>query len=92
MVVTLEKTKEWLRVVSDTEDSLISDFIVAAEGLVEGVLRFPLTNYEGNTPEPVKHAIYFAVSKMYEERNELKMSELIDVLRQLLFAERQVSW
>ena len=92
MFVTLEKTKEWLRVVNNDEDPLISDFIVAAEDIVAGVLRFPLANYEGNLPEPVKHAIYFTVSKMYEERNELKMPELVEVLKQLLFTERQVSW
>ncbi len=92
MFVTLEKTKEWIRVEAVDEDSLITDFIVAAEGIVEGVLRFPLSNYEGDIPEPVKHSIYFTVSKMYEERNELKMAELTEVLRQLLFTERQVSW
>ena len=92
MVVTLEKTKEWLRVDGDNEDSLIESFIMAAEDIVEGVLRFPLSEYEENVPEPVKHAIYFAVSKLYEERNELNTGELTEVLKSLLFAQRKVEW
>lgn len=92
MTVTLETTKEWLRVTHDTEDELITGFIETAEGIVEGILRFPLANYEGNVPKPVTHAIYYAVSKLYEERNELDMHGLTDVVRSLLFCERQVSW
>lgn len=92
MVVTLEKTKQWLRVEGNNEDTLIESFIEAAEDIVEGVLRFPLADYEGNVPEAVKHAIYFAVSKMYEERNELNTGELTEVLKSLLFAQRKVEW
>ena len=92
LVVTLEKTKEWLRVDSDNEDSLIESFIMAAEDIVEGVLRFPLSDYDGQVPEPVKQAIFFAVSKLYEERNELNTDELTEVLKNLLFAQRKVEW
>lgn len=92
LVVTLEKTKEWLRVDSDNEDSLIESFIMAAEDIVEGVLRFPLSDYDGQVPEPVKQAIFFTVSKLYEERNELNTDELTEVLKSLLFAQRKVEW
>ncbi len=92
MVVTLEDTKAWLRVDSADEDALIESFIATAEDIVEGILRFPLSDYAGVVPEPVKHAIYFAVSKLYEERNELNTTELTDVLRTLLFAYREVEW
>ena len=92
LVVTLEKTKEWLRAEGENEDSLIESFILAAEDIVEGVLRFPLSEYAENVPESVKHAIYFAVSKLYEERNELNTGELTEVLKRLLFAQRKVEW
>ncbi len=92
MIVTLENTKEWIRVESNDEDALITSFILAAEDIVEGILRFSLADFEEGVPEPVKHAIYFAVSKFYEERNELDMDEVIDVLTALLFAYREVAW
>jgi hypothetical protein len=92
LVVTLEKTKEWLRVEGNTEDPLIESLILAAEDIVEGILRFPLSEYDGNVPEPVKQAIYFAVSKLYEERNELNTGELTDLLKKLLFAQRKAGW
>ena len=92
MVVTLEDTKAWLRVDGETEDALIVGLIETAEELVEGILRFPLGEFADEVPEPVKHAIYFAVSKLYEERNELKSDELTDVLKALLFSYRKVEW
>lgn len=91
MIVTLENTKAWLRVESNAEDALIESFIMAAEDIVAGILRFPLAEFT-DIPEPVKHAIYFAVSKLYEERNELNTSALIEVLKALLFSYRRVEW
>jgi len=91
LVVTLENTKAWLRVESNAEDALIESFIVAAEDIVAGILRFPLAEF-ADVPEPVKHAIYFAVSKLYEERNELNTSALTEVLKALLFSYRRVEW
>ena len=92
MIVTLENTKAWLRVESTDEDALIESLILAAEDIVAGILRFPLTDFTIDVPEPVKHAIYFAVSKLYEERNELNSGEMTDVLKALLFTYRKVEW
>lgn len=92
MLVTLEKTKEWMRVESNDEDALIESFILAAEDIVEGILRFPLRDFVDSVPEPVKHAIYFAVSKFHEERNELDTDKLNEVLKALLFSYREVEW
>lgn len=91
MVVNLENTKAWLRVEGNDEDALIESFIAAAEDMVEGILRFPLSEFS-DVPEPVKHAIYFAVSKLYEERNELNTGSLTEVLKALLFSYRRVAW
>jgi hypothetical protein len=91
LVVNLENTKAWLRVEGNDEDALIESFIAAAEDMVEGILRFPLSEFS-DVPEPVKHAIYFAVSKLYEERNELNTGSLTEVLKALLFSYRRVAW
>jgi len=92
LVVTLENTKEWLRVESNDEDALIESFILAAEDIVEGILRFPLSDFADAIPEPVKHAIYVAASKLYEERNELDTESINEVLTALLFSYREVVW
>lgn len=92
MNVTLEETKLWIRVEHSDEDALIESFILAAAELVEGILRFPLSEFEGNVPEAVKHAIFFTVSKFYEDRNELDMADLNNVLRALLFSYRKAEW
>ncbi len=52
MIVTLEKTKEWIRVESNDEDALIESFIAAAEDIVSGILRFPLSELS-EVPETV---------------------------------------
>ena len=92
MIVTLEETKLWIRVEHSDEDALIESFILAAEELVEGILRFPLSEFEGIVPEAIKHAVFFTVSKFYEDRNELDMAEINDVLRALLFSYRKAEW
>lgn len=81
-----------MRVESNDEDALIESFILAAEDIVEGILRFPLSDFADAVPEPVKHAVYFAVSKLYEERNELDAGSLNDVLKALLSSYREVAW
>lgn len=92
MIVTLEETKLWIRVEHSDEDALIESFILAAEELVEGILRFPLSEFEGNVPEAIKHAVFFTVSKFYEDRNELDMAEINSVLRALLSSYRKAEW
>lgn len=91
MIVTLEKTKEWLRVESTDEDALIESFILAAEDIVGGILRFSLGDLE-EMPETIKQAIYYAVSVMYEQRENLDIVALMTTLRGMLFAYRKDAW
>lgn len=91
MFVTLEKTKEWLRVESDSEDALIERFIMAAEDIVGGILRFPLSEFE-EVPETVEQAVCLAVSVMFEQRESLDIVALMTTLRGMLFAYRKDAW
>lgn len=50
MVLALEEVKLYLRIDGDGEDTLITKFILIAEDLVEGILRYPLSEFE-KTPE-----------------------------------------
>ena len=91
MIVTLEKTKQWLRVESNDEDALIESFITAAEDIVSGILRFPLYEMEV-VPEIIEQAIILAVSRLYEERESFDIAALMIALRGMLFAYREDTW
>jgi len=91
MVVTLEETKKFLRVDSDDEDALITDFIKASEDICEGVLRFPLSDFE-ETPELIKQAVLFGVSQFYEFRESIDTKIVIETIKRLLFAYRKEDW
>lgn len=91
MSVTLEKTKEWLRVESNDEDALISSYILAAEDIITGILRFPLSEFEV-LPEVVKQSMYYCIAEFYEKRNELNILELMNTLKIFLGPHRRGEW
>lgn len=91
MIVTLEKTKAWLRVESTDEDALIESYITAAEDIVTSILRFPLTEYE-TVPEPIVQAVLYCVSVFFEKRNEADMVGMLGTLKSFLFAYRKEAW
>ena len=91
MIVTLDETKKWIRVDTDDENALIENFITAAEDIVGGVLRFPLSEFE-EVPEAVKQAVFFTTSRFYEERESLDIVSLMNTLRGMLFVYRKDAW
>lgn len=91
MIVTLEKTKEWLRVESTDDDALIESFILAAEEIVQGVLRFPFTDLE-TVPEEIKQAVWYTVSQLYELRESFDITSLLKTLKHLLYEFRKDAW
>ena len=91
MIVTLDETKKWIRVDTEDEDALIESLIMAAEDIVCGVLRFPLSEFE-EVPETVKQAVFFTVSRFYEERESLDIVSLMNTLRGMLFVYRKDAW
>jgi uncharacterized phage protein (predicted DNA packaging) len=91
MVVSLEEAKLYLRVDGDEEDTLITSFILFAEEICEGVLRFPLTEFEA-IPDTLKNAVFYAIANMYEKRDEVDLKEVISVISRLLFFYRREGW
>lgn len=91
MVVTLEEVKLYLRVDGDEENTLITNFILTAEEICEGILRFPLTDFT-ELPETIKQAIFYAVANMYEKRENIEMKEVLNVITRLLFSYRKEGW
>lgn len=91
MIILLEEVKLYLRVDGDEENTLITNFIIAAEELCEGILRYPLSELT-KVSETVKQAILFAVANMYEQRENFDVKSVIEVMTRLLFAYRKDSW
>lgn len=91
MVVSLEEIKLYLRVDGEEEDTLISTFINVSEDLVEGILRYPLTEFE-ILPEIIKQAVMYSVANMYEKREDYDVKEVIDIMTKLLFSYRKDEW
>ena len=94
-VLTLQETKEFLRVDGDDEDALISSLIVTAEVLTEEVLRRRLTDFQ-EVPEPVHQAALILTATLFEERQVSKdnksgvsIQETLDLVRRMLFAYRK---
>lgn len=91
MVISLEEAKLFLRVDGDEENTLITNFILTAEEICEGVLRYPLTEFI-EVPGPVKQAILFVTAQFYEQRETIDVQALIETVRLLLFAYRKEGW
>ncbi|HHX63234.1 MAG TPA: phage gp6-like head-tail connector protein [Epulopiscium sp.] len=91
MVVTLEEVKLYLRIDGDEENTLITHFILASQELCEGILRYPLSEV-GEIPETIKQAILYATGCFYEQREAVDTKEVIEIMRNLLFAHRKESW
>lgn len=92
--MTLQETKDFLRLDGDDEDALVSSLIVTAKELTEGVLRRKLTEFK-EVPETVHQAMLIVVATLYEERQVAKdksgvdINETLDLVRRMLFAYRR---
>ena len=91
MVITLKEVKAYLRVDGDEEDMLITSFIIAAEEMCEGILRYPLDELT-LVPETVKQAVFYIVGQLYENREQVPIDEILEVVKCLLFNFRKESW
>ncbi len=91
MIVTLDETKLYLKVDGDDDNTLITDYINAAEELCEDILRYPISEFL-EVPETVKQAVLYAVGNLYEQRETLDMKSLIEMMTRILFAYRREGW
>ena len=91
MIVSLEEAKLFLRVDGDEENTLIANFIITAEDICEGILRFPLSEFT-IVPETVKQAVFYVVANMYEKRENFEVKEVLETMTRLLFSYRRESW
>ena len=93
-MLTLQETKEFLRVDGDEEDRLISSLIVTAKELTEEVLRRLLSDFD-EVPDTVHQAMLIVAATLYEERQVAKdksgvdINETLDLVRRMMFAYRK---
>ena len=93
-MLTLQETKDFLRLDGDDEDALVSSLIVTAKELVEDTLRYKITEFE-EIPETVHQAMLIVVGTLYEERQTAKdksgvdIKETLDLVRRMLFSYRK---
>lgn len=93
-MLTLQETKEFLRVDGDEEDALISSLILTAKDLTEDVMRRKLSDFD-ERPETVRQAMLILVATLYEERQVSKgktgvsVADTLDLVRRMLFAYRK---
>ena len=88
MLVTLEETKEYLRIDGDYDDGLISGLIATAQGIILVILRKEEQDLAGDEPQ-LKTAIFYAVAYLYEHREEADHKGLVLTLRALLAGLRK---
>ena len=91
MSVTLEEAKTYLRQDSADEDLLITSLISAAQELVQDISRLDDDAFSKQS-EVTKIAVLYAVSYLYEHREEADHNELTLTLRSLLFGVREVKF
>ena len=88
MLVPLEEVKQYLRIDGNDEDLLLSNFAETAQQLCVALLRVKdLTEVEECAT--VRIAILYAVSYLYEHREEADHRGLALTLRALLFGVRR---
>ena len=91
MNVTLEEAKIYLRQDSGDEDDLIEGLIKAAEEMVRDISRLDEETFSEYS-EATKIAVLYAVSYLYEHREEADHHELTLTLRSLLFGVREAKF
>ena len=87
-VLTLEETKQYLRVDSADEDDFISGLIKTGERLCADVVRMELSELEAYLPM-ARIAVLYAAAYLYEHREQADHGELVQTLRTLLFGIRK---
>lgn len=102
-LISLDEAKQYLRVDSADEDSLISSLILTAEVLVKDVGRVSDENWTAAAADPteddtddviwlrsvLKAAAMYTLAYLFEHREEADHHDLMLTLRNLLFSVRE---
>ena len=87
-VLTLEETKQYLRVDSADEDGFISGLLETGESMCADMARMEAGELEGHLPM-ARIAVLYVTAYLYEHREQADHEELVQTLRSLLFSIRR---
>lgn len=88
MIVTVEEMKNYLRIDFEDDDSLIGNFITAAEKQCMDILRTDDVNDLADCANG-RIAVMFTVAYLYEHREEADHHAMDLTLRSLFFGSRK---
>ena len=88
MLVTLSEMKQYLRVDTASEDTLITNIIKTAESICRDVARLDEESFEEQSAV-TRLAVLYAEAYLYEHREEADHHQLVITLRSLLFGVRK---
>lgn len=89
MVVTLDEAKTFLRLDGNEEDVVVTCLLMTAEKLCKDILRVDDVAVFRDSEEPLKTAILYALTYMFENREQADHHALVLTLRSLLFGIRE---
>lgn len=88
MIVEITETKNYLRVDGDYDDALIKGMMLAGQEICLGILRIEESEVDAKN-EQLRTAIFYAVSYLYEHREEADHAALVRTLKALLSGIRK---
>ena len=88
MLVSLDEAKQYLRVDTSSEDTLIESLLESAEGICTDVARLSSDETPDNLPM-MRAAVFYTLAYLYEHREEADHHELMLTLRAILFSIRE---
>lgn len=88
MLVTVDEAKVYLRLDGTEEDALIQTLLETAESLCQDIIRQDFDEME-EVPEVAKTGVCYAVTYLYENRENADFDELTKMLKYLLYSVRK---
>ena len=85
---TIEDMKLYLGIDGEWLDSLLADLLKLAQGIIEKVLRYPLTELE-TIPPTIKETAKFIVGEYYHNREKTNVVEVEKAVAILLSEYRR---
>lgn len=86
MLVSLAELKNYLRIDSNDDDTLLNGLIESAEKTCADILRIDISELEDTSN--VKIAVLYTATYLYEHREQADHNKMNLTLRALLFGDR----
>lgn len=89
MILTLEETKQYLRLDTEDEDTLLATIMSGAEKLCADIVRVSVSDLEEIMDDNIRTAVLYATAYLFEHREEADHHALTLTLRSMLFGVRK---